>query len=248
MKKILNIKNKKKKNHSPGAKKFTPHIKERDMEIDYGQNTLFGDKTISTINFDEQEIIRDILYLHSDGKYIDCDPTFSVGNFYKNGLPKPKYCFDKTPQVDGVIEGTSDNMPIEKESISVIMFDPPFVIGGVDHDGIQDGSNIIARRFTNFQSFNELKTMYSGSLVEFFRVLKTNGIVIFKCQDCVASAKQHFTHVWTMNEAVRIGFYPKDLFILLAKNRITDGRKQQHARKYHSYYWVFQKTTCKTEY
>lgn len=216
--------------------------------IDYGQNTLFGEKVISSINFDEQELIRDILFLHAKGNYIDCDPTFSVGNFYKDGLPKPKYKFDKTPQVKGVEAGTSDNIPLDNESVNTIMFDPPFVIGGLDHDGIKEGSNIISRRFTNFQTFDELKQMYSGSLTEFYRILKKDGIVIFKCQDCVASAKQHFSHCWVMNEAVKIGFYPKDLFILFAKNRLTDGRKQQHARKYHSYYWVFEKTKCKVDY
>lgn len=29
------------------------------------------------------------------------------------------------------------------------------------------------------------------------------------------------SHVFIMNEAIKIGFYPKDLFILLAKNRLT---------------------------
>jgi len=90
--------------------------------------------------------------------------------------------------------------------------------------------------------------MYSGSLKEFSRVLKDDGIVIFKCQDIVSSAKQHFTHCWVMYEAMKYGFYPKDLFILLAKNRLNDGRKQQHARKFHSYFFVFKKHICKVDY
>ena len=52
------------------------------------------------------------------------------------------------------------------------------------------------------------------------------------------------SHVFVMNEAVKAGFYPKDLFILLAKNRITadwQTRNQKHARKFHSYFWVFEK-------
>ena len=67
--------------------------------MDYGQDTLFGKKVISTIGYNEQEMIRDILYLHAKGKHIDCDPTYSIGNFYKNGVPKPKYRFDKYPQL-----------------------------------------------------------------------------------------------------------------------------------------------------
>lgn len=216
--------------------------------IDLGQNTLFGEKVISSIGFDEQEIIRDILYLHANGKYIDCDPCYSIGNFYKDGLPKPKYKFDKTPQVKDCIEATSDKLPLENESIETIMFDPPFVISGENYNDSVEGSGIISKRFTAFKDFIEIKTMYSSSLKEFYRILKADGIVIFKCQDIVSSAKNHFTHCWVMYEAMKYGFYPKDLFILFAKNRINDGRKQQHARKYHSYFWVFKKQKCKVDY
>ena len=139
-------------------------------------------------------------------------------------------------------------MPLENDSVNTIMFDTPFVISGEGYNDLKEGSGIISKRFTAFKSFDELKKMYSGSLKEFYRILKKDGIVIFKCQDCVASALNHFSHVYVMNEALRIGFYPKDLFVLLAQNRINDGRKQQHGRKFHCYYWVFKKTKCKVDY
>ena len=216
--------------------------------IDHRQSTLFGDRVISSIEFDEQQIIRDVLYLHADGGYIDCDPCFSSGNFYKQGLPQPKYKFDKYPQTADTIEATSDRLPLADSMVDVIMFDPPFVIGGATYNDADDGSCIIAKRFTSFTSFNELKEMYSQSLKEFSRILRSGGIIIFKCQDCVASAKQYFSHVWVMYEALRYGLYPKDLFILLAKARLTDNRKQQHARKFHSYFWVFKKDKCGVDY
>lgn len=72
--------------------------------MDLGQNTLFGVKTISSIGYKEQEIIRDILYLHSPGQCIDLDPCYSIGVFYKNGITKPIHKFDKTPQIEGVLE------------------------------------------------------------------------------------------------------------------------------------------------
>jgi hypothetical protein len=215
---------------------------------DYGMETLFGPKVISSISYDEQEIIRDILYLHADGSDVECDPTYSIGNFYKKGLQDPKYKFDKTPQVSGVIEATSDNLPLESQSVRVVMFDPPFVIGGEIAEDVEDGSCIISKRFTYFTSFDELKAMYSRSLKEFYRILKDNGIVIFKCQDVVASGLNHFSHCWIMFEALKYGFYPKDLFVLLSQVRITDGRKQQHCRKYHSYFWVFSKIACRVNY
>lgn len=215
---------------------------------DYTNNTLFGDNVISTISYDEQEIIHNILYLHTEDKIIDCDPTYSLGIFYKNWAQPPKHKFDKYPQAPGIIQATSDNLPIEASSVKVIMFDPPFVMTGDTYGEAKEGSSIIAKRFTGFKNFDELKRMYSSSLKEFSRVLMGEGIVIFKCQDCVVSAQNHFSHCWVMYEALNYGFYPKDLFILLAKNRLNDGRKQQHARKYHSYFWVFKKEHCKVNY
>lgn len=202
---------------------------------------------IKSIGFDEQEIIRNILSLHTNG-VIDCDPTYSKGNFYKKGLPKPKYIFDKFPQTEDTVQALAENLPLDNESISTLLFDPPFLIGGKDRPEVKQGSNIISRRFMNFTSWAELKEMYSLSLLEFHRVLKDGGIVIFKCQDQVSSSKQHMTHCWLMYEALKIGFYPKDLFVYLAKNRLTDKRVQQHGRKFHSYFFVFQKTKCKVDY
>ena len=141
------------------------------MSIDFGQDTLFGKKVISTISYNEQEIIRDILYLHADSQNIDCDPTYSIGNFYKKGITVPIHKFDKRPQAPGVIEATSDNLPLRDQSIRVIMFDPPFVITGDTYGEAKEGSSIIAKRFTGFHNFNEIKTMYGASLKEFARVL-----------------------------------------------------------------------------
>lgn len=218
------------------------------MNTNFEQDTLFGKKIISTISYNEQEIIRDILHLHADGGNIDCDPTYSIGNFYKNGLTQPTHKFDKFPQIEGVIEATSDKLPLRDQSMRTIMFDPPFVLGGDTYDDAKEGSCIIAKRFTGFHDFNELKDMYSSSLKEFARVLIGGGIVIFKCQDVVSSALNHFTHAWVMYEAMKYGFYPKDLFILLARARLTDNRVQQHGRKFHAYYWVFKKMPCKVDY
>jgi hypothetical protein len=38
---------------------------------------------ISSISYDQGEIINNILRLHVPSYKIDCDPTYSKGNFYK---------------------------------------------------------------------------------------------------------------------------------------------------------------------
>lgn len=218
--------------------------------MNLGQDTLFGKKTIQSVGYDEQEIIKDILYLHCDGASIDCDPTYSIGNFYKDGLQKPKYKFDLNPQLPEVTQADVRKLPLADNSINILMFDPPFVIGGITYTEADEGSCIIPKRFMQFESFDELKEMYSQSLKEFSRIVAENGIIIFKCQDCVASAKQYFSHCWIMYEAIKFGFYPKDLFIYAVKNRMISvtPESQQHARKFHSYFWVFEKRKSKVNY
>lgn len=200
---------------------------------------------IKTIGYDQHEIIRDIMSLHCpDG--IDCDLTYSKGNFYKTGIPKPKYKFDLDPQVPGTIQADSRAIPLGPESLNSIMFDPPFI--GASRKNGKPG--IIKSRFGYYKNIPLLWEYYRETLIECYRVLKRSGILIFKCQDTVESAKQYFSHAQIMNYAVNAGFYPKDFFILLAKSRLMSPNmiNQQHARKYHCYFWVFKKEQSKVVY
>jgi tRNA G10 N-methylase Trm11 len=199
---------------------------------------------IKTISFDEQEIIQNILSLHCYNKNIELDPTYSKGNFYKKGLVKPKYKFDIFPQSDDVQKANAESLPLSDESIEVIMFDPPFLATKGSSLKKNDNNNCINKRFGVYPDEKSLHEFYYNALVEFYRLLKKNGTLIFKCQDKVSSQKQYFSHCYVYEKAKEIGFYPKDLFVLLAKNRIVADwqlKNQQHARKFHSYFWVFQK-------
>lgn len=207
---------------------------------------------IKSISYDQSEIIKWILDLHVPNGRIDCDPTYSRGNFYNNtGIEHPKWKFDIIPQAVGVEYGDSRNLPLSDQSIYCMMFDPPFLATTGKSLDISDSSNKINKRFGVYPSEKELHQFYVDSMREAYRLLSGNGILIFKCQDKVSSGKQYMSHVFIMNEAVKIGFYPKDLFILLAKNRIVADwqiKNQKNARKFHSYFWVFQKCNKRIEY
>lgn len=183
---------------------------------------------------------------------IDVDPTYSKGAFYNNTkIEAPKYKFDINPVLPNVGEADCRHLPLEDASVSCIMFDPPFLAttGKSLHEN--GANNYINKRFGVYPSETALHQMYVDSMREFYRILKEDGILIFKCQDKISSGKQYMSHVFVMNEAVKLGFYPKDLFILLAKSRLVADwqvKAQKNARKFHSYFWVLQKCGKKIQY
>lgn len=204
------------------------------------------EKIIKTISYEQTEILQDILDLYCPDGF-ELDPTYSKGNFYKNGVLEPKYKYDINPQSELVQKADCRNLPFEDNTIENIIFDPPFIAG------IQNKSDdgIIINRFGSFKNVSkELWSMYHDALDEFYRILKPNGILVFKCQDTIDSCKQCFSHVEIINYALKINFYPKDLFILLARSRLIGKHhhKQQHARKFHSYFIVFVKQKCPVKY
>jgi hypothetical protein len=200
-----------------------------------------GDRrmTVSTVSDNQHEIIRNIIHLYCPNG-IFLDPTYSTGKFYgeKVGIPKPVLCFDINPQHKECLQGDARSLPIDTGSIESVMFDPPF-IGASRKDG---KPGIIKTRFSYYKNIPELWKFYNEALIEIYRILSPRGILVFKCQDSVECSKQWWSHVAIHNMALELGFIAEDLFILVAKSRLMrENWTQQHARKFHSYFWVFRK-------
>lgn len=207
---------------------------------------------VKSVSYSQEEIIKWILNLYTEDNRIDLDATYSLGNFYKKtGIIEPDYKFDIDPKYEDVILGDCRNLPLKDESIGCQMFDPPFLATTGNSLKSSDSNNIITKRFGYYSNEKELHQMYIDSMKESYRILKEGGILIFKCQDKVSSGKQYLSHVFIINEAIKIGFYPEDIFILLAKNRIVADwqlKNQKHSRKFHSYFIVFRKTSKNVKY
>ena len=105
----------------------------------------------------------------------------------------------------------------------------------------QTKNNIINKRYTMFDTFNELYICYENILKESFRILKKKGLLVFKCQDYTDSLTT-ITHCVVYSLATSLGFYAKDIAILVKKNKIYNPQLvQRHFRKIHTYFWVFKK-------
>lgn len=214
--------------------------------------TIFGFEPVRSVYNNETELLDAMMELHFKDRQFDLDCTYSKGVIWKN-FKEPLFKSDLYPKNDSIVKCSSTDLLFSDESMGSVMFDPPFLVGGSTYKDSKKGSTIIAKRFESFNNFEELKEMYYLSLKDIYRVLKNGGKLAFKCQDVVSSGKNHFTHCLIMAMAVELGYYPKDLFVLTAKTRLNsfNGSKwvnQYHARKYHCYYWVFEKVNCKVNY
>lgn len=191
---------------------------------------------ISSIGYNQIEILHNIRELHLGGKQFEYDPTFSKGIFYlgRIGDSIPKYVSDLHPQFDFVQQRDCRNTVFPKNKLNSIIFDPPFL------SRTGDGS-IIKDRFGEYPSMPALWKFYAESAAEFNRILKPKGILAWKCQNTVMGGKQWWSHNYIINMCKELGLDLKDEFVLLSKNRMerTGTYTQRHARKFHSYFLVF---------
>lgn len=214
-------------------------------------------KVIKNTSHNQHEILHNIMVLHNNSKPYECDITYSKGKFYGifkiNGslieIPQPKYKFDVSPVMSDVVKiEPMGKLPLDDNSVESIVIDLPFVIApknsaSIINDDNTKKRNIIFKRFSSFYPVSELLESYSHWINEAYRVLKENGICVFKCQNTISSSTFYCTEEYSWMEAQKCGFYVQDKFILCAKQRIISGKikNQQHARNYTSVFWVFRK-------
>jgi hypothetical protein len=194
---------------------------------------------IKSISDNEDEILCGIIALHNGGRPFCVDTTFSEGGLYRSGhVPEPLIKFDLAPTRLDCQQANVCALPIGTASVKSVVFDPPFMFN--PHGRAKD--NAASVRYTMFATWADLENTYKGALLEFWRVLEAGGIVAWKCQDYTDS-KTTMTHCLVYQWAVSAGFYAKDLFIRYRNHGPAWNPKlrQKHARKYHSYWFVFQK-------
>jgi hypothetical protein len=193
---------------------------------------------------DESHLIRDILRVHTDGK-IDADVTYSKGVMWGKVGVQPTMKFDKFPQTSETIQADiSKRIPVDDNTLSSVMFDPPFLVSG----NRRSVSNI-GDRFTTFKTIDDAWAMYKDTLHEIFRVLKPGGKAIVKIQDVSIpgggySKGNYFSSAEMYNFGVQAGFRPVDRVINLNPHAMPlapNIKVQQTARKIHTDYWVFEK-------
>jgi hypothetical protein len=164
--------------------------------------------------------------------------TYSKGNFYKNGVvPMPKLKYDKYPQMDGV-SPLEDAEKIEDGSLNSIVIDPPFLI--LAPQWLRNSK--VKARFDSFDSMEDAEQANRYLLKLAWNKLKKKGVLVFKTMDIRAENRNIWMSYNVQQWAQEIGFSLIDTFILISPSKILNrGMNQKVARKYHSYFFVFQK-------
>lgn len=236
-------------------------ILKSSSEANYSNKRKQGGQTTSNLVMSaylagNAEVFPKILELHVPEGSTVADVTWGKGVFWRN-VPDGKYKLLATDISTGV---DCRQLPYEDRVIDCVVLDPPYMEGFYRKKESQKAGSGTHSAFSNAYSHgNEVNgdtknvgtkkwhaavtDMYFKAGTEAYRVLRKDGILIVKCQDEVSAGKQWLTHVEIINEYENIGYYTKDLFIVIRANKpsISRLKKQIHARKNHSYFLVFLK-------
>jgi hypothetical protein len=144
-----------------------------------------------------------------------------------------------TPGPLGRVAADLRALPYQSDCVDVVILDPPYI-----HN---PGQHVTDRRYNNARTTGGmyhadiLRELYARGIQEAYRVLKPGGRLFVKGKDEIESGAQCWSHRELHDAAVRCGFAAKDLFILHAQATTSPARwsRQLHARKNHSYLWVF---------
>lgn len=196
------------------------------------------------------EVFPQILQLHvPEGSKI-ADVTYGSGVFWRN-VDLSKYDLLPSDIANGV---DCRSLPYNDSSLDVVVLDPPYMEGllrgNTEHKAGGGSFSAFRQYYSNGDEKSHgpkwhaaVSDLYYKAGAEGHRVLKDNGVMIVKCQDEVSANRQWLTHVEIINHYEKLGFYTKDLFVIVRQNKagITRLKKQVHARKNHSYFLIFVK-------
>lgn len=144
---------------------------------------------------------------------------------------------------------TKDRL-LPDDHYDAVVLDPPYMHGGATVKKSIRRCYRNGGKSTKYVSHEAILGLYHSGMIAAWRALKRGGTLWVKCQDEIESGKQKWSHVEILDLAGRrcaqtkgeVPFKAVDFFVLMQAT--TPARRlpyQLHARKNHSYLWIFKK-------
>jgi hypothetical protein len=210
-----------------------------------------NDLVFSSYQATNDEVFPQILSLYVARGSRVADVTYGKGVFWKQ-VPKSSYQLFATDLQSGT---DCRSLPYDDGSMDCVVFDPPYMHtpGGTAHAAHQNYEEYYRNNKANGTSkkYHEaVLDLYFTAAAESHRVLRDQGVYVVKCADEVCANQQRLTHVEIINELATQGFVIEDLFVVMRTNRPGVSRqiRQLHARKNHSYFLVFRKSSGRSRW
>ena len=184
------------------------------------------------------DIFPDVLSMYAKQGDTIADVTYGTGKFWKN-IDQSHYKILKSDIVNGI---DFRKLPYSNDAVDMVVLDPPYIYNPKKtvKSSISNTYNI--NLTDDLRTNEDVMNLYEEGIIEAKRVLKPKGVLVLKCQDIIQSNRQNWNHIEIYNIATVNGFYGEDLFVLVQSTIPCQRWKiQRHARKNHSYFWVFRK-------
>ncbi len=222
--------------------------------------------TLSARVGENAELFAQILALHVPPGSLIADVTYGLGAFWKRVAPgtyrvlasdialKPAL---PVPLGFTLQDGVDCRaLPHADASLDALVLDPPYMEGMYRREVAHmagSGTHAAFRRAYSQSAatpdedgprwHDAVVDLYARAGREAARVLRPAGHFLVKCQDEVSANTQRLTHVELITGYESLGFYCKDLFVLVRANSpaVSRLKTQVHARKNHSYFLVLAK-------
>lgn len=193
-----------------------------------------------SVSDSQTSILKTILAIHLPKESsFHCDITAWKLGFYKDGLQRPKYCYDKyAEKLNNGVKDLNDFIDYWPESsLPSIVIDLPCSVQMPSTKSRFDVS-------THFSSPEELFEVHRDMIQLAYRKLWNDGILVCKTMDFTYGNEPHWLSDEVLRMAKEIGFELIDKYIYIdPKYSKLDRRRKKYttAIPAHAYFFVFKK-------
>ena len=168
------------------------------------------------------------------------DMTYGKGVFWRNVEGYDLYTNDLDLELGEYSYDFADIEQFIANRFKAVVFDPPYASRSSNKNSLV--GSMYKNKEHGIATVEGMMQSYRDGMSEAHKLLIDKGILIVKCQDEISSGKQQWNHITILNTANNIGFLAEDLFVMVRSSRpMMRHPYQLHARKNHSFWWIFRK-------